>query len=446
MIRSARLILPMLAAAVIAGACGGPAFSSAGSSANSGGSGTSMSASSGGSNNPNNPNNPNSPSTGGTGQGGSGAGFAGALNLGGRSGVLDCTVMGDCDDSNPCTLDVCTSDNACLHVPADGTCDSDNDDCTSDVCGGGLCTHPANGTCNCRANGDCNDSNPCTDDSCGNGHCQYQNNTAPCADDGNPCSDDQCSAGACMHSNNTATCADDNDTCTDDVCGGGLCTHPSNGQCGCTSAQDCDDSNPCTDDSCDNQGACQYANNNNPCGDDGNACTTDACHQGNCAHMLAGAPIPEKIAWTALTSDLPSLAIPGCPGDPDEPPEQAIDGMPATRWTTGSAQSGDEWFEVDFGAEATLNHVNLDAVGIGGDTCGSSPNDFPRHYQISLSDTSGDYQAPVLAEGDGVPGNNLILLPQPATGRYLRIWQTGSTVADVNANWWSIHEISVSCQ
>jgi hypothetical protein len=424
-IRTIQLVVPVLAAAAIAGACGGEAFSSRQTSSSGG-------SSAGG--------NTHSSGNGGA-QGGSPSGNAG--NSPGGRGNLGCEEMAECEDDNPCTLDICNSDGICLQVPIDSLCESDDNDCTSDVCSGGLCTHPANGTCDCTENAECDDSNPCTNDACDNGSCQYQNNTDPCADDNNECTNDLCLDGTCAHENNEAPCADEGDECTDDVCGGGLCTHPANGQCGCQDNPECDDSNPCTDDTCDPDGDCQYENNTGACGDDGNACTSDVCSEGTCNHVREGQPIPEKSTWNASASNVPQVPIGGCFGDASEPPSQGIDGMPATRWTSGKIQSGGEWFQVDFGVPVTLNHINLDSFGLGTDNCASSGNDYPRHYEVRVSNTSIDKEAAVLTEGEGTPGNTLIQLPQPATGRYLLISQTGFTMQTI---WWSIHELNVACQ
>jgi hypothetical protein len=276
--------------------------------------------------------------------------------------------------------------------------------------------------------------------------CQYQNNNDPCDSDSNECTDDQCSDGACTHENNETPCADDGDECTTDVCGGGLCTHPANGQCGCEQNPDCDDSNPCTDDTCDNNGECQYANNTNPCLDDGNACTADVCEEGRCAHLLQGEPIPEKSAWVASASHVPQVPIVQCPGDPTQPAAQAVDGMLATRWTSGKVQAGDEWVQIDFGAAVTLNRINLDQVGLGEGNCTVSSSDFPLSYEVRLTNSPANNEVAALATGEGTVDKTMIHLEQPATGRYLLISQVESAVSMDPARWWSIHEINVACQ
>jgi len=51
----------------------------------------------------------------------------------------------NCDDSNPCTIDMCYV-STCTHtnVAAGTACTDDNNSCTTDVCdANGNCTHPA---------------------------------------------------------------------------------------------------------------------------------------------------------------------------------------------------------------------------------------------------------------------------------------------------------------
>jgi hypothetical protein len=69
----------------------------------------------------------------------------------------------------------------------------------------------------------CDDSNPCTDDVCTEGACEYTENSASC-DDHNACtSNDVCSGGLCGGVNSADAC-DDGDACTvADACGAGVC-------------------------------------------------------------------------------------------------------------------------------------------------------------------------------------------------------------------------------
>ena len=55
----------------------------------------------------------------------------------------------------------------------------------------------------------------------------------------------------------------------------------------------------------------------------------------------------------------------------------AIDGDPATRYTSGQTQNGTEFFTLDFGATVSITGITLD------DT--ASPNDFPVMYKAEYS-------------------------------------------------------------
>ncbi|RME25502.1 MAG: hypothetical protein D6806_07760, partial [Deltaproteobacteria bacterium] len=134
---------------------------------------------------------------------------------------------------------VCGSDNVCrLECVEDTDCD-DSNPCTADICASGQC-HNSNfpdGT-------PCNDGNGCTEgDSCVNGTCTGQQKD---------CSglDSQCMVGVCNEQ--TGQCeqqygqergCDDGLFCTiDDACTEGTCSGlPRN----------CDDQDDCTEDSCD---------------------------------------------------------------------------------------------------------------------------------------------------------------------------------------------------
>ncbi|HVJ17458.1 MAG TPA: discoidin domain-containing protein [Polyangiaceae bacterium] len=105
-----------------------------------------------------------------------------------------------------------------------------------------------------------------------------------------------------------------------------------------------------------------------------------------------------------------------------------------TRWTTGKPQSGDEWLQIDFTTTVSLTQINLQQS----DTYG---NDYPRTFNVIVSDTPGDVSGTVRASGSGQAGvTTTITLPGLTTGRYLLIKQLGSSLS-----WWSALEIEVSC-
>ena len=104
-----------------------------------------------------------------------------------------------CDDENPCTTDFCDESTLqCENEPNSAPCD-DGDLCTwKDTCSGGSCM----GTVK-----KCDDTTPCTLDLCDpKKGCQYQALDGPACDDGLDCStDDVCMGGTCV--GNTSNCS-----------------------------------------------------------------------------------------------------------------------------------------------------------------------------------------------------------------------------------------------
>lgn len=133
-------------------------------------------------------------------------------------------------------------------------------------------------------------------------------------------------------------------------------------------------------------------------------------------------PLTARTTWTATASHPTSGDLPA----------NLLDGK-VTRWSTGKAQSGDEWLQIDFGATVTINHVNLQQ--------GDDTNDYPRTFSVIVSNTAKDLSGAVRSTGSGKSGvSTAILLPALATGRYLLLKQTASSLS-----WWSAEEIEVSC-
>jgi hypothetical protein len=142
-------------------------------------------------------------------------------------------------------------------------------------------------------------------------------------------------------------------------------------------------------------------------------------------------PIPTNTQWVASAS---AECSPTC-ADPTGPfpASQAIDGNADTRFSSGKAQSGDEYFQIDLGAVATLNQLSINTVPAG---------DFTQHYQIkAAASADGLTAAPVLADAAGTAGTMNISLNQTVNAQVVRIYQTGTT-----SSWWSINEITIGCQ
>lgn len=213
-----------------------------------------------------------------------------------------CSGPEDCNDSDPCTVDLCGANGSC--APARkclgtqrccaGDCaeccnDADCDDgvsCTENTCFMGQCTYiPKDSRCDagqscsskdgCRPrrpcgilSGEdplnaCDDADGCTTDSCGaDNFCKHDYCSKLCCPSSGGSASSACADDCC----NDAQCDSDRDPCTvgscsDGKCGskplcgeGQLCCPSADGKtatCGtCCTATDCDDHHGCTEDLC----------------------------------------------------------------------------------------------------------------------------------------------------------------------------------------------------
>lgn len=110
-------------------------------------------------------------------------------------------------------------------------------------------------------------------------------------------------------------------------------------------------------------------------------------------------------------------------------PANALDGDVNTRWTSGTAQAGGEWFQVDLGYGQDVSKVIFDAGP-------ASSGDYPRSYEVLGSSDGANWTKYASANA-----NSRIVVAEfwwSSYMRYIRIVQTGS-----HSNWWSISDISI---
>jgi len=141
---------------------------------------------------------------------------------------------------------------------------------------------------------------------------------------------------------------------------------------------------------------------------------------GNSANSVQTSVVPgslNRLLWVASSSTSGS-----------DSPGNALDGSPATRWSTDTSQVSGQWFQVDMGTANVFNKLILNSV--------NSANDYPRGYQVTVSSDGVTWSAPV-ATGTGTPSITTITFPVQAA-RYIRITQTGS----VSGTFWSIDEFN----
>jgi hypothetical protein len=184
-----------------------------------------------------------------------------------------------CDDSNPCTSDLCQPYFGCVHAAIAGPCDDGNPCTIGEVCKSGLCLGEVN---------TCDDGNTCTKDEClPSQGCRYLNEAASkLCDDGNVCTaGDRCGAGKCNPVSQLCGCTNVSQ-CTPNLCLGpvacisGQCIYDTAAKVTCPDDTDCSSYEcvPAT-------GECEVtlADDGEPCSDDDVCTTGDECFAGQCA-------------------------------------------------------------------------------------------------------------------------------------------------------------------
>jgi len=107
----------------------------------------------------------------------------------------------------------------------------------------------------------------------------------------------------------------------------------------------------------------------------------------------------------------------------------AIDGKPGTRWDTGRAMAGGEWFMLELGMEQAITKITLDTTG--------SRGDYPRGYEVYISRDGKHWGQPVVKGQGRKPITEISF--KPTFGRFIKIVQTGRTAG----LFWSIHELKL---
>jgi F5/8 type C domain len=159
--------------------------------------------------------------------------------------------------------------------------------------------------------------------------------------------------------------------------------------------------------------------NGGSAGHGGNAGAGGNSGPGDCTEH----PLTAKSTWIITASNTSAAS----------PLANIDDGNLLTRWSTGISQKSD-WLQVDFGADVSLASITL--------AIGDNSSDYPRAYEVRLSELSQNRSATPLASGKGQEAMDTVIdLPKPVAGRYLLISQTGT----INGTWWSIAELKVAC-
>ncbi|MDR1121018.1 MAG: discoidin domain-containing protein, partial [Dysgonamonadaceae bacterium] len=161
----------------------------------------------------------------------------------------------------------------------------------------------------------------------------------------------------------------------------------------------------------------------------------------NLSLKVKASGVPKKIFcnilnWAAKEPSNPTLDRTGwiaTASHSREAPERTLDNSLDTRWTSGIYQTGArEWFQMDMLEPQTFNRILLKQGTTG-------TEDYPRGYELYLSDDETNWGEPVLT-GAGTEGEATVIeLPEAKTNRYIRLVQTGTSPD----KWWSIHEFGI---
>jgi len=108
----------------------------------------------------------------------------------------------------------------------------------------------------------------------------------------------------------------------------------------------------------------------------------------------------------------------------------ALDGDPATRWTTGRPMQPGDALTLDMGTSQRVSKLVLDSA--------ASPNDYPHGYTVEAS-WSEVARATSAEAASAVQNGVLTITLAPIEARYLRITNQGAAPG----LFWSVHELTV---
>jgi len=211
-----------------------------------------------------------------------------------------CLTPTDCNDGNDCTRKQCI-DNACVYDQPAGTCTKLGDCYGWGVCINCTCVLIGNVPGHCNNTADCDDGDPCTLDICQtNGECHW--NTVPnccevlqdCPDPPSPCNQKVCLGHTCVYFLPPGLCAWDGDCHGFDVCVDCSCIPGP----GCKFDEQCNDQMTCTIDICKTDGNCSHIPQANCCED-----FTDCISWNPCFVALQNACMDGVCCYTELDTD-----------------------------------------------------------------------------------------------------------------------------------------------
>jgi len=151
----------------------------------------------------------------------------------------------------------------------------------------------------------------------------------------------------------------------------------------------------------------------------------------NIAILSAGGPPPSGGTPGGAIEPVEPLTLTAQASVANNEAAKAVDGDPATKWSTGRAMKEGDWFSVDLGRVTGLKQAVLDMRG--------SPKDVPAGFTLHVSRDGMQWHKGL--EADKVSAQMGINFPESVRLRYLRFVLTGGGQRP-----WSIHEIHVKLE
>jgi hypothetical protein len=153
----------------------------------------------------------------------------------------------------------------------------------------------------------------------------------------------------------------------------------------------------------------------------------------NSTVVVAGgstAKCPANTTWVATAMPTPAHMYLGIM-DTLLQPQYAIDGTTTTRYASGQAENGTEWFQVDLGVTKSVTGIVIDDA--------ADPLDVATAYKVEVSLNGTTWTTVATCASPAAPIETVNFAG--AMARYVRVDQTG-----IGLKWWSIHELSILCE
>lgn len=149
----------------------------------------------------------------------------------------------------------------------------------------------------------------------------------------------------------------------------------------------------------------------------------------------AGEPLGSAPSSPRGACDPSGWVVTASPSAAGDAPDHAVDGLPATRWSTGKGQGPGQYLQVSFGGWLSLSRLTLESGG-------GNVTDYLRGYELRASLDGVTFDKILASGSQSLPplGGIQVIDFFPTSLQALRIESI-----QPSGNWWSVHELNVDC-